>query len=78
MVSVDASQGSEADCVIVSCVRSNKTGVIGFLEDTRRVNVALSRAKEVLYVVGDQKFFMASSDKNWKYVAKNCKLLNSL
>jgi superfamily I DNA and/or RNA helicase len=34
-------------------VRSNEEGIIGFLNDTRRMNVALTRAKENLYVIGD-------------------------
>ncbi|MCO5261047.1 MAG: AAA domain-containing protein [Crocinitomicaceae bacterium] len=50
---IDSFQGQEADCVIVSLVRSNSAQQIGFLNDYRRVNVALTRAKKKLYIIGD-------------------------
>jgi superfamily I DNA and/or RNA helicase len=50
---IDSFQGQEYHTVIVSLVRSNDEGQIGFLNDTRRMNVALTRAKEQLYVIGD-------------------------
>ena len=50
---IDAFQGQEADVVIISLVRSNPEGKIGFLSDYRRMNVALTRAKLKLIVVGD-------------------------
>ena len=51
--SVDAFQGREKEAVIVSLVRSNTEGEIGFLADTRRMNVAMTRAKRKLILVGD-------------------------
>ncbi|HET6982707.1 MAG TPA: AAA domain-containing protein, partial [Myxococcaceae bacterium] len=50
---VDAFQGREAEAVLVSCVRSNADGRLGFLTDLRRMNVALTRAKVHAFVVGD-------------------------
>lgn len=54
VVSVDAAQGSEADHVVLSTVRSNSTGDMGFTVDPRRVCVAISRAKRSLTIVGDR------------------------
>jgi len=50
---IDSFQGQEQHTVIISLVRSNDEGIIGFLKDYRRMNVALTRAKEQLYVIGD-------------------------
>lgn len=59
---VDAVQGREASVVLFSVVRSNAKGLGGFLREFRRVNVALSRAKDVLVIVGDHEFVSRASD----------------
>ena len=50
---VDGFQGQERDIIYISLVRSNSSGEIGFLGDIRRMNVAMTRAKKKLVVVGD-------------------------
>jgi superfamily I DNA and/or RNA helicase len=61
---VDAIQGRECDFIIYSTVRSNSMREIGFLKDRRRINVALSRAKELLVVVGDAYMMGNSGDEH--------------
>ncbi|WP_422359829.1 AAA domain-containing protein [Reichenbachiella sp.] len=50
---IDSFQGQERDIIYISLVRSNENGEIGFLSDTRRMNVALTRARKKLVVIGD-------------------------
>jgi ATP-dependent RNA/DNA helicase IGHMBP2 len=50
---IDGFQGQEKDIILISCVRSNAEGEIGFLKDTRRMNVAMTRARKKLIIVGD-------------------------
>lgn len=54
--SVDAFQGRQADVCIYSVVRSNPRAALGFLKERPRLNVALSRGKTALAIVGDQMF----------------------
>ena len=53
IATVDSFQGRECDVVIYSTVRSNRNRRIGFLKDYRRINVALSRARYKLIIIGD-------------------------
>jgi superfamily I DNA and/or RNA helicase len=53
---VDAYQGREADVVVFSVTRSNREGKAGFLSERERINVALSRARYALCIVGDADF----------------------
>ncbi|MET3114402.1 ATP-dependent RNA/DNA helicase IGHMBP2 [Pedobacter sp. CG_S7] len=50
---IDSFQGQERDLVYISLTRSNAEGVIGFLTDIRRMNVAMTRARKKLVVIGD-------------------------
>lgn len=50
---VDGFQGQECDLIAISLVRSNEKNEIGFLADTRRMNVAITRAKKKLLIIGD-------------------------
>lgn len=51
---VDGFQGQERDVIIISLVRSNEDGQIGFLRDLRRMNVAITRARMKLIIMGDK------------------------
>jgi hypothetical protein len=58
---VDSCQGIEAQTVIISCVRSNNAGRVGFTTHPNRLNVAISRAQKRLILVGNQATFLARS-----------------
>lgn len=73
---IDSFQGQETDYLIVSLVRSNEDGDIGFLKDYRRMNVAITRAREQLVVIGDSSTtggdpfyaaFLAYAEKTGQY-----------
>ena len=51
---VDGFQGQERDVIVISLVRSNDQGDIGFLRDLRRMNVAITRARMKLIILGDK------------------------
>ncbi|EHY66086.1 hypothetical protein NERG_00782 [Nematocida ausubeli] len=62
---VDGFQGQEKDCIIISTVRSKK---IGFLNDIRRMNVALTRARYTVIIVGSMS--LLQQDPTWKSLIK--------
>jgi len=51
--SIDGFQGQEKDVIYISLVRSNPNGEVGFLADERRLNVAMTRARKKLIIIGD-------------------------
>ncbi|CAI7567741.1 unnamed protein product [Penicillium glandicola] len=65
---IDNFQGEESEIVIASLTRSNKTGDIGFMAAPERLNVLLSRARNVLILVGNSETFVSSrkGQKHWK------------
>lgn len=69
--SVDGYQGKERDIIILSTVRSNRKGNIGFVQDWRRLNVALTRAKSALLVVGDIDT-LSDGNEHWAAFVKWC------
>eukprot|EP00743_Colponemidia_sp_Colp-15_P019174 GILK01024329.1.p1 GENE.GILK01024329.1~~GILK01024329.1.p1 ORF type:complete len:154 (+),score=15.91 GILK01024329.1:45-464(+) len=71
VATVDSFQGRESKVVIVSCVRSAKEHAshdakfgIGFLQQPERTNVALSRAKDLLVIIGNKN--VLCTDKSWQ------------
>ena len=81
--SVDKFQGMEMDIIILSFVRNHqeKGGDIGFARDYRRLNVALSRARELLIIVGSSEMFTVrtkhpSSKEMYGRLLANIKMKN--
>ena len=67
---VDGFQGQERDIIVISLVRSNDEGQIGFLRDLRRMNVAITRARMKLIILGDRNTLTRHPfyRKLWQYV----------
>jgi predicted DNA helicase len=67
---VDGFQGQERDIIVISMVRSNDEGNIGFLRDLRRMNVAITRARMKLIILGDKKTMTrhAFYRQLWRYI----------
>lgn len=60
--SVDIFQGSERDFIVLSLVRTNEQGQFGFLPDKHRINVALTRARKGLIIIGNFSAILTSND----------------
>lgn len=67
---IDGFQGQERDIIVVSLVRSNDEGQIGFLRDLRRMNVAITRARMKLIILGDRHTLCRHPfyRKLWEYI----------
>ncbi|KAM0832859.1 hypothetical protein ACQ4PT_064638 [Festuca glaucescens] len=66
--SVDGFQGGEEDIIILSTVRSNSEGVVGFLSNQQRTNVSLTRARHCLWILGNVNLI-----QKWFYLGKSTK-----
>ena len=69
--SVDGFQGREKDIIIYCTVRTRRKGRIGFLKDKRRLNVAITRAKASLIVIGDAAAL--NDDESWRNLIQDVK-----
>lgn len=67
---VDGFQGQERDVILISLVRSNDEGQIGFLKDLRRMNVAMTRARMKLIILGNKETMTKHPfyKKLWEYI----------
>jgi superfamily I DNA and/or RNA helicase len=67
---IDGFQGQERDIILISLVRSNDEGQIGFLRDLRRMNVAITRARMKLIILGDRTTLCRHPfyRKLWEYI----------
>ncbi|GAB2286439.1 hypothetical protein Dimus_039767 [Dionaea muscipula] len=74
--SVDGFQGGEEDVIIISTVRSNKNGSVGFLSNSQRTNVALTRARYCLWILGNGAT-LTNSGSVWKSLVDDAKLRGS-
>lgn len=70
--SVDGFQGGEEDVIILSTVRSNRRKNIGFISNSQRINVALTRARHCLWIVGDATT-LGNSNSEWEAVVSDAK-----
>jgi len=70
IVVVDNYQGEECDIILLSLVRSNEKGNVGFLKTENRICVALSRAKYGLYIMGNMDNLFNSGDL-WKKIKES-------
>ncbi|WRX13993.1 DNA2/NAM7 helicase-like, partial [Theobroma cacao] len=69
---VDGFQGGEEDIIIISTVRSNSSGAIGFMSNPQRTNVALTRARHSLWILGNGET-LAKSESAWEALVHDAK-----
>ncbi|CAH9122421.1 unnamed protein product [Cuscuta epithymum] len=70
--SIDGFQGGEEDIIILSTVRSNCTGTVGIMSSLQRTNVALTRARHCLWILGDERTLM-DSNSVWERLVLDAK-----
>ncbi|VFQ92350.1 unnamed protein product [Cuscuta campestris] len=70
--SIDSFQGGEEDIIILSTVRSNRDGTIGFMSNLQRTNVALTRARHCLWILGNE-MTLENSHSEWEGLVLNAK-----
>jgi hypothetical protein len=70
---VDSFQGGERDLVVYGFTRSNEAGDVGFLRELRRINVAITRAKQQLVLVGDLDTLLRSRDPGFGNLMRSIK-----
>ena len=76
VASVDSFQGREKDYIILSCVRSNEHQGIGFLNDPRRLNVALTRARYGIIIIGNSR--VLARNPTWYSLLAHFKAIDCL
>ena len=69
VMTVDGYQGREKEMVILSLVRSNIRAEVGFLQESRRINVSVTRARRSCVIIGDSQTLRhdSSCDSLWRY-----------
>lgn len=78
VATVDSFQGQEADIVLLSLVRSNPSGQIGFLRQPNRVCVALSRARWALYMIGNMETLQRGNKELWGAINTKLQAQNAI
>ncbi|XP_065871329.1 uncharacterized protein [Euphorbia lathyris] len=73
--SVDGFQGGEEDIIIMSTVRANRGGAIGFMSNYQRINVALTRARHCLWILGNERTLI-NSESIWTNIVNDAKKRN--
>ena len=76
VASVDGFQGREKEAMVLSLVRSNTEAEVGFLAESRRINVSVTRARRSCIIIGDRQTLRSdtSLDSLWRY----CQKLNTV